>query len=188
MKLSDGEKLILIMLTEIYEKLQIKREVDPKLVQSAITGGNLWGLELAYPGIFHNTEPTPDVISETGDVLDMWRYIESSYQQLSPDDQAQVKEEARPFGNAQFRGFDANDEATYIGVARFVIDALDRFRRFKGRGLNSHMPSLGAHRRMLGVFTPLRNSLSGSDLTAAQLVEILKEQIHPENRTIAARA
>lgn len=34
MKLTDGEKLIILMLTEMYEKLQIKGETEPDFLRS----------------------------------------------------------------------------------------------------------------------------------------------------------
>ena len=56
MNLSDGEKLILAMLSEIHEALEIKNGVDPKFVQSAIYSGNFWGLKWQYSGIFDSEE------------------------------------------------------------------------------------------------------------------------------------
>jgi hypothetical protein len=42
-KLSDGDKLILMMLSEIHEHLKIENGDDSKFVQSTILSGNLWG-------------------------------------------------------------------------------------------------------------------------------------------------
>ena len=185
MKLSDGEKLILVMLSEIHQKLKIENGVDSELVQSAIFSGNLWGLQWEFTGIFHGFEPTPDMVTEVVDILEMWSFIERADQSLSPDDKARVEKEAAPFGtHVEFSGFDGNGEAAYLSIARFLIDELDRFGEFKGRELNSHLPlSLDSYRRMLVVFEPLRTS---SDLTATEITKILKEQIHPENRKAAA--
>ncbi len=41
-KLSDGEKVILLMLCEIQEHLEVKGETDTGLVKEAICSGNLW--------------------------------------------------------------------------------------------------------------------------------------------------
>lgn len=188
MKLSDGEKLILVMLSEIHEKLKIENGVDTKLVRSAILDGHLWALKWELSGIFHNSEPADEVVTETVDILDMWRYVESSYKSLSSADKALIEEEASPFGrHVQFTGFDGNGESQYIGVARFLVDELNRFEIFKGRELNSHLPlSLEAYRRMLKVFAAMRSASRGSDLTAVQIIQILKEQIHPQNRKAAS--
>ena len=48
MKLTNPEKLILIMLSEIYKKLDIQDGIDPKFVESAIYSDNTWGFEWKY--------------------------------------------------------------------------------------------------------------------------------------------
>ena len=71
MKLSDGEKLILTMLCEIHEKLKIENGVDTELVKEAIYGGNLWGMKWAFTGIFHDSEPTDEVVEEAAEIMDI---------------------------------------------------------------------------------------------------------------------
>jgi len=44
-KLSQGEKLILLMLCEIQEHLKLKGDTNTELIKEAIYSGNLWGLE-----------------------------------------------------------------------------------------------------------------------------------------------
>jgi hypothetical protein len=56
MKLS-GEKLILVMLCELYHELKVKGDIDAKFVKSAINSGNLWGLKSRYHGVFSIGEP-----------------------------------------------------------------------------------------------------------------------------------
>lgn len=55
-----------------------------------------------------------------------------------------------------------NGESEHIGVARFLINKLDRIAEFKGRDLDAQMPPLDAYRRMLSVFEPIRSTLTGS--------------------------
>ncbi len=184
MELSDGEKLILIMLSEIYEHLKIEGEIDPQFVQSAIFREQTWALAWKYPGIAGSSENnTPPVVNEVLDILEMWEILEISYNKLQPADKARVETEAEPFGrNVQFRGFDGNNETESMVVAGFLVNDLERFSTFKGRDLNSHMPSLETYRRMLAVFRPLRSSLTYNPLNAEQIIKILKEQTHPEHR------
>jgi uncharacterized protein YfbU (UPF0304 family) len=178
MKLSDGERLILIMLSEIHERLEIKNGVDTKLVKSAIYDGNLWALKRELSGIFHDYEAPDEIVKETTDILDMWRFIETSYERLSPSDKARIKKEAEPFGeHVRFSGFDGNNESEYIGVARCYVDELDSFSLFKGRDFNSHVPLVAAYRRMYALFEPMRSS---EDLTAPQIIEILKAMPYPK--------
>ncbi len=183
MKLSDGEKLILIMLCEIHEKLKIENGVDTKLVKEAIHGGNLWGMKWRFTGIFHDSEPTEEVVHEATEIMDMWSTLERDYERLSPEEKSRVEKEAEPFGkDVRFRGWDGNGESEYISIADFLIDHLDRFQAFKGRDLNAHMPTLHAHRRMLEVFTPLRKSRGYAPLKADDIIEILNAQTHPDYR------
>lgn len=183
MKLTDGEKVMLLMLTEIYEKLGISGEIEPAFIRSAIFTDNTWGLSWKYSGIPFADNSTPSAVSEVVDVLDMWSFIEDSYGRLSPPEKATVEKGAKPFGkNPKFAGFDGNNEAELINIANFLIDDLGRFPNFKGRSLNSHSPSMEPYKRMMRVFAPIREKLMGNLLTAAQLTEILKERIHPESR------
>ena len=75
-----------------------------------------------YHGIW-SPETSPEIVDETGDILDMWTIIESSYHRLSPEEKAQIETEAAPFGKkVQFTGFDGNNESAYMGVARVMVD------------------------------------------------------------------
>ena len=75
----------------------------------------------------------------------------------------------------QFPGFDGNNEAEHLGIARFLINDLDRFSRFREghRDLNSHHPTLESYGRMLRVFEPIRQTLIGRRLSVNELAAIL---------------
>ncbi len=177
MKLTNSEKLILIMLSDIYEKLGIDGDsgIDPKFVKSAIYSDNTWGLEWQYTGIFlDRTEPTPPEVTEVVNYLDMWSFIEEAYDKLDASARKMLEKKADPFGqHVQFRGFDGNNEPEYMGIAQFLIEDLDRFQRFKDRDLNSHMPSVGLYRRMYQIFEPIRRTLIDRGLSIDELVAIL---------------
>jgi len=180
---ADGEKLIIMMLCQLFNHLKVKGEIDPAFVEEVIYGGHYWALDWGYEGLFHRHEDAAIVVSEVVDILDMWRFLESGFRELSKKDRDQVAKEAEPFGkNVLFLGFDENGEGEHIRVARFLIEKLGRFTEFKGRDLNAHMPTLGMHRRMLAVFEPIRSNLIGRDLNAAEIVKILEEKLHPSKR------
>lgn len=181
--LRDGEKLIILMLCEIYKHLKIKGDIEPAFVEEAIHGGHYWGLKWRYEGIFHGYEDDERVVSEVVDVLDMWSSIERGYVKLSTEAKSQVEKEAAPFGkNVLFRGFDGNNETEHLGIARFLIEKLDRFSSFKGRDLNSHAHSIDSYRRMLQVYEPMRRTLTGGELGATAIIQILNERTHPSRR------
>jgi len=176
MELRNGEKLILIMLSEIYERLEIQGQIDPRFVRNAIGSGNAWSLSWQYPEIFGAQEANETVRREVVDFLDMWSLIEFSYKYLSSTDKEHVAE-VGPLGrNVQFYGFDVNSETEYLNVARFVIDQVDRFSEFRGRTLNAPMPAVRGYRRMYAAFQPMRKSLVGNrNLEAMQIIELVKE-------------
>lgn len=180
LRFSDGEKLITLMLCEMYKHMKIDGGIDPSFIEDAFHGGHYWGLEWEYTGIFHGHEDSKKTVSEVADVLDMWWFIEQSYAKLSKRDVARVEKEAELFGkHVVFRGFDGNYEGEHLGVARFLIEKLDRFANFKGRDLNSHAPSIDRYRRMVRVFEPMRRGLMGGSLLGAgQIIELLNAGRH----------
>jgi uncharacterized protein YfbU (UPF0304 family) len=175
-QLTDAEKLILIMLSNIQQHLKIEGGVDPKFVQSAINSGNTWALKWEYPGIFGVTETPREVVEEVVDVLEMWSFLESSYERLSDRDKTLVETDA---GNVRFRGFDGNNEGDHMSAARFFVDHLERFQEFRGRDLNSHTHSIDRYRRMLKVFKPLRPLLFDGLFAAEHVIAILSASAHP---------
>lgn len=115
------------------------------------------------------------MVSEVVDILDMWSFLETGYEELSKSDRSRVRTECAPFGDrVRFSGFDGNNEAVYIGIARFLMEQLDRFTKFKGRDLDTHAPTVNAYRRMLSVFRELRSDMAGRELTADEIISILK--------------
>jgi uncharacterized protein YfbU (UPF0304 family) len=181
--LGDGEKLIVMMLCQLFKHLKVESDIDPGFVEEVIYGGHYWGLGWEYTGLFHSHEDAETVVTEVVDILDLWSFLERGFGALSESDKDKVAAAAEPFGkHVMFAGFDGNGESEYIGIARFLINKLDRFTEFKGRDLNAHMPTLGAYRRMLSVFEPVRVNLTGRDLNVAEIIQILQEKLHPSRR------
>ena len=183
MKISDGEKLILLMLSELYDKLGVDGEIEPDFIRSAIFTDNMWSIPWKYSGIPFEPQESPKIVKEVLDILDMWSVIERSYANLSEVDKKFVEEAAAPFGkDPAFRGFDGNNETDHMGVASFLVNELDRFEEFKGRDFNSHCPSIDTYNRMLSAYKPIMEKIFFQPLSAQHIVEILKEKIHPDNR------
>ena len=128
MKITDGEKLILLMLSELYDKLGVEGEVEPDFIRSAIFSNNTWSIPWKYVGIPFEEQDTPEVVKEVLDILDMWSMIERSYEILSNESKEFVEKEASPFGkDPKFPGFDGNNETEYMGTASFLVNDLDGF-------------------------------------------------------------
>ncbi|MGI9361687.1 MAG: hypothetical protein ACR2O7_09000 [Parasphingorhabdus sp.] len=70
--MSDGERLIVVMLAEVMEALKLNKEIDPKLVKSLVIDNDGWALRRKYSGIFDSERPSDEVVSETTNILWMW--------------------------------------------------------------------------------------------------------------------
>jgi uncharacterized protein YfbU (UPF0304 family) len=177
MKLSNGEKLILVMLTEVYEKLGVKGEIDPEFVKAAIVSGQTWGLRRKYEAIFEisKDDENPRVVNEVTSILTMWRAIESTYNRLSFDEREQLKREAGYFeDDICFYGFDEHQEAEYLSAARFLIIYLGLFDEFKYRVVGAGSETVPRYRKMLAAYELLMGTLRGRSFNASELLSILK--------------
>jgi uncharacterized protein YfbU (UPF0304 family) len=173
--LSDGEKLVTLLLLEIYKHLKVDGGFNADMIAGALYDGHSWALRWQMSGLFHGHEDSPENVSTTVAVLDMWRYIEGSFKRLPAKERARLSGELKPLGlDARFTGFDGNEESEYFGIARFLVEEMGRFAEFKGRELNSHFPTLPAYEQMLDAFERMRDGLHGADLTTEQILTILK--------------
>jgi len=181
MNLSDGEKLILWMLSEIYDRMGIEDGVNAAFVREAIGSGNTWALKWELPGVFVDASD-PEVPVEASRIMNMWQDIELAYEELAPDDRAELKRRAGPFGcDPKFPGFDGNHEGDYLSAARIMIEHMDRFRSFAGRGLNSHSTVIPGYRRMLEAYGRVRDKLAKRTMGVDELVSVLQAQAHPSH-------
>ena len=168
------------MLCDLYKHQEVDGGFDPEFVGKAMSRGYYWALDWEY-GLSEGPGDSSRVVSEVSDVLDMWSFIERGYAKLSEKDKERVKSEAEPFGrDVEFEGFDGN-ESSHHTITRFLINDMGRFHGFKGRDLNSHYPSIDAHRRMLAVFKPMLPTLVGVELSASQIIDLLKSRAHPSH-------
>ena len=180
--LTQGEKLILLMLCDLHEHHKVKSETDPNFVRDAILDGHLWALGWEYTGIFSGDDTDEEVVSEVGEIMTMWRVLEDSYNAMSAEAQAKVLKAIDPWPDVKFRGFDGNNETSHMNTAGFMINKLHRFAEFKDRNLNAHMPTLDAHRRMLAVFNPiLHRGMGHSRLSSDDIVKVIRAVIHPNH-------
>ncbi len=182
MKLSNPEKLILLMLSDIYDKLDLL-DVDTNLLRSAIHSENTWALDWEMPGVVGSEgEPTPPLVHDVINYLEMWSLLEEAYSSFDEQTKDRVAHEAEPFGrHVRFPGFDGNNEGDVFSIARILVNDMGRFSRFKGRDLNSHAPLLATYARMYEVFSSLRTSLTANrTLSPEQVISVLQAIRHPE--------
>jgi uncharacterized protein YfbU (UPF0304 family) len=175
MPISDGEKLILAMLSDVHKHLQIHGNIDPNFVMETIERGYLWGFKWKYSGLALDGDPEPPALRETCEILDMYRLLTRSFDHLSPTDQQQVRAGAAPSHDfIKFQGFDGNNDE-HSGIVHYLTEQLEIYAEHKGQYLNSHSSStLHKYRRMLAAYTPMIKPYPSAGLSATQLIQILK--------------
>lgn len=175
-RFSDGEKMLILMMRDLYRHLKLKDgESDPDFLAKVIYGGHYWAPKWDMQGVFHDHVDDPEEVRYVVDVLDMWLFIEEAYASFSAADKKKLVAEVGQWADrVAFAGFDGNNESSQLGIARFLIEDMERFQRFKGRDLNAHHPTEARYRRMVKLFTPMRATLVGHGLSVKQVAELLK--------------
>jgi uncharacterized protein len=176
MKFSDGERLIIAMLCDIYKSGNIKGEIDPEFVASSILDRQEWALQWKYPGLFHGSDDAPAVLRETCDILEMYRVLTSSFEALSEEDQAKLRSKAAPFDDyLGFRGFD-HDSDPHAWIIRFLVEMLNRYADIANPDLNSQsFETLSQYRSMLSRFKQIDlPPIPHNRLSPGQIIAILK--------------
>lgn len=170
MRLSDGEKLILVMLANVCERFNIEGEIEPEFIRNAVAGGHSWALKSEYAGLF-TPEDDPAIVEETQQILTMWRGIDAAVNQMSPAKRERLKKDCYPFAIV-FTGFDGNHDQ-HTRVARYMIEKLGWYEERRGGPINSHSrTSLPHYREMLRRFDSLKYDLSAG-LEPEQVREII---------------
>lgn len=181
---SLSEKLILSMLCDLARHGDDKERIDPDFVEEAIFAGHYWAFNWKYPHIFGGHPDSPELVREVVEILDMWDVIEHHYEQLGEPDKNRVASEADlPRADVKFIGFYANEESPHLSIASFLIERLGRFPSFEDRDLSSRRPVVDWYKRMLKLYTPMRETLlAGRYLSVSEIVSLLGERVHPDNR------
>lgn len=172
--LTAGDKLNFMVLRDIAKHLKVQGETDLDFVAESIYGGHTWAPAWEMNGLFHNHVDRPADVSLVVDTLDMWDFIEARIEKLTPEETEKLKAANHGF-LPKFAGFDGNNESSLMSIARFLVEKMDRFSRFKKRDFNSHAPTAARYRRMTTAFGPIRATLDfGRTLGVNQIIELLK--------------
>lgn len=181
-RLNNRDKLLLWMMTKAVklhvqgpEKAGEATEAlrTAEFIQDAIFGGHFWALAWELPGVIHNYSDDPKQVRAVADILDVWSFIERAFAGFSDEEKQHVKA-ATGRDAPKFLGFDGNNESEYLGIARFFVEKMDRWQWFKGRDFNSHIPTVARYSAMARAFEPIRETLTGRELTAPEVVRLLK--------------
>ncbi|MBC3378482.1 YfbU family protein [Serratia fonticola] len=183
MSYTQAEKLQILMLTEIFRKLNIENSFNPDIIDIAVTTDNTWILEWDYYALKTENDTPPDVIW-VADVLTMYNELLFSYKNLNPGEIKELEDQLEHFHGEKtftFPGFDGNNEGRFMTIA----DLFKRSHRFTNMDItkNSHMPTKEIYSRMLKVYNEERNQfIDGKGFSIQSLVNIIKARIHPDNR------
>jgi len=156
MQLTDGEKLIAIMLADLLAGQNIRGEIEAGFVKEAILSDKFWAFKWQYPGVFQDTDPDPELVTETVEILSMCSYLERLIQELSPGDLNEIPEEIRTV----FKGFDANNDE-HFGIASMLIETMGLWSEYREHPLNSHGSVLPHYRAMKEVYDGIGGPNSG---------------------------
>ena len=169
MQLSDGERLIVVILAEVMEAMKLNGEVEPSLIKRLAINRDDWAIAQRYHGIFDGESPSDGDVSETHNLLSMWSFIEYSLKELDGDE----AKEAANFHHTSFSGFDGNNDRHY-GIAHTMIEDLGLYGEFKGRNLNSHsQATLPRYRKMLPKYDAAMHGTMGEPLSFDALKDLL---------------
>jgi uncharacterized protein len=172
-RLTNGEKIILLLLSEIQEHLKLQNASRASQLREAIVSGNLWTVEDLFPEVFDNIEITKATANETREILAMWQRLEESFSRLPPTGKGWLAGTGPQGKYAKFVGFSENYEIEQSQAAKFLVSVTEQFSYFKGRELNSHLPMLGQYRRMLPRFNLILAEVVNGDFSAQQLDRVL---------------
>jgi len=166
LSLTPGEKLIAFMLADLMQHLEVQSEIDPKTLRNLLTANDEWALEHLYEGLLTGRPPDPDVIRETGEILDMFRALDHAIDRLSDDEKAELD-----VSRLRFEGFDGNNNP-HLHVARVMIDELGWFDERKPLPNSHSQASLIRYRRMLPKFHAEVERAAFASLSLDQLKSI----------------
>lgn len=171
MKLSQGEKLILLALASQQDG---EEQLDLAFIRKCILSGNTWALTWKFVGV-PTDDVSPAIAEETSKILSMWSYIEHSVSKLEREEREALEKSVYPY-DLEFSGFDGNHDPHHQ-VACFLVEDMKSHEDFQGRSLNSHtQTSLPHYRKMLPFYeTALREtSFGGGPLSAEQIATIVR--------------
>lgn len=168
MDLTKKERLILFNQYEILKHLDPAEkemyEINQKILSS--------GYKFDYDEIigFLEDETSEEISKFVYDVLQMYRCINDSYNDLSEEEREEFKKL-----NTKFGGFDGNEEYRYYSYACFLLEDLGKFEESYDGGkisINSHRNMLNKYNRMISKWKEVSENRYDS-LTLDQIKYIL---------------
>jgi uncharacterized protein YfbU (UPF0304 family) len=162
MKPTTFERLSLLNQYRILEKIDPDNVSYKQACEILESGYTLeYGVEL-FTGVDPD-EMSEDDCREVRDILDLYRALKKAHREL-PEGTLTAKD-------AEFPGFDGNEESKHFAYARFLIEGQHKWGESKAE--NSHWPHLGEYRAMVAEW---KKSAKKWELAAEDVKRILSQK------------
>lgn len=151
MIITDSEKLILLMLSDLHEVAGLDK-VNTKFLRSAISTNNTWAINWEMPDLGMDLSDTPVEAIDIVNYMHMWGVIEDAWHSIPESRKESMIEKIQLGKFLKFPGFHSHQEEKYYRIAKLFVDDMGRFERYKGRDLNSHVPMLEQYKKMYSIY------------------------------------
>lgn len=151
MIVTDAEKLILLMLSDLHEFNGIDR-INTKLLRSALSTNNSWALNWEIPDLGLDLNDTPKEAVDVVNFMYMWAILEDAWHTFPENIKENITNTIHIGKTVKFPGFHSTDEFELYTIAKLFVDDMGRFERYKGRDLNSHAPMRKLYEKMYSIF------------------------------------
>ena len=176
MEMTDVERLIFLMLSEINEKIGIESNILPDF----ITTTNLRDKQFPFIESSRNEKNLLSITKEVISILDMWIDIQRSHNSLTNEKREVLEINVPYIGNKPvFSGFNITYEKDYMELTQYLVGEIERFRKLWVSDFVSKTSTLNGYKRMLDVYMPIRKACPNKLLTLNQLCEILINKNEP---------
>lgn len=173
MELTLKDRLILTNQYLILEKIDPEEAEQYALYRHALERG----FSLEYGQMANHvteTEINKKQCDEVIDILDMYRHLKESYDELA--DKTGIEK-----SHVEFPGFDGNDrlEGRLMSYVRYLVDEKGDWSELKGykEKFNSHMPMLNQYKNMLQVHSRFNRN---GNLTKEQILSLIQAEDRPQ--------
>lgn len=172
MIVTDAEKLILLMLSDLHEAAGLDK-MNINFLRSAIITDNTWAINWEMPDLGLDLSDTPQDAIDVVNFMHMWGVLEDTWNNISENKKENILEKVKIGKNVRFPGFHSSAELKLYRIARLFVDDMGRFERYKGRDLNSHVPMREQYEKMYSNYQQIVGPENYSpNLTPENFVEI----------------
>lgn len=170
-RLSDGERLLLQMLSEVHTALDAAGGAERERMLTALEGGHLWAIA-DHKALAAPSRRLADV-DEVRRTLTMFRAISNTLGGLSAAEAAALGELLHG-PQTRFLGYGRDQEPDFVAIAQYIIHERQMFAEQAGVELGARTAMRGVYRPMLAAWDVIARDRAPGRLTLEQLADILR--------------